>query len=147
MVFTALACGASGEMPPTLAVPPTVAPVDSQPAEQLQGEGYRRVISEDAFDTSFDGWTFFAEEPALGEARRESGALVGEITLFPESIAVLFRDVSHLTEPIDGYSLTLSVQGRPFYLLVMIAGMRTGSWTRHSSAKLAFWMHHRSSVL
>ena len=118
MVFAALACGASSEMPPTLAVPPTVALVDSQPANQLRDEGYRRVLAEDSFETSFDGWTFFAEEPALGEARRESGALVGEITLAPESIAVLFRDVSHLTEPINGYSLTLSVQGRPFYLFL-----------------------------
>ena len=117
-IFAAVSCDAFSEIQPTLAVPPTVAPVDSQPVEQLRDDDQRRVLAQDTFDTSLDGWTFFAEEPTLGEAWQESGALQAEIKLVPESIAVLFRDVSFLTEPIDGYSLTLSVQGRPFFLFL-----------------------------
>ena len=118
LVFAAVSCDPSSEIQPTLAVPPTVAPVDPQPVEQLGDDDQRRVLAQDTFDTSFDGWTFFVEEPTLGVAWQESGALQAEIKLVPESIAVLFRDVSFLTEPIDGYSLTLSVQGRPFFLFL-----------------------------
>ncbi|MCJ7823581.1 MAG: arabinogalactan endo-1,4-beta-galactosidase, partial [Anaerolineales bacterium] len=118
VVLAALACDASSEVQPTLAIPPTVAPIDLRPVEKISAGDQRTIIAQDAFDTSFDGWTFFAEEPTVGEARHEGGALVAEIELVPESVAVLFRDVSHLTAPVDGYSLTLSVQGRPFYLFL-----------------------------
>jgi arabinogalactan endo-1,4-beta-galactosidase len=118
VIFAVIACDASSKIQPTLAIPPTVAPVDSRSDVHLQDEDHRRILARDSFDTSFDGWTFFAEDPAVGDAWHESGTLVAEIALAPESFAVLFRDVSHLTEPVDGYSLTLSVQGRPFYLFL-----------------------------
>ena len=118
MVFTAVACDASAELQPTLIIPPTVAPIKAQVIGNFPDIDQRTIFAQDSFDSSFDGWTFFAQEPTIGEAWHEGGALVAQIKLVSESIAIFYRDVSHLDRPMDGYSLTLSVEDRPFYLFL-----------------------------
>jgi hypothetical protein len=118
LVFAAVACDESADLQPTLHIPPTVAPIPPQSIDPGRDVDLRSILAQDTFDTSFDGWTFHAQEPTLGDAWLEGGALVAEIQLVPESIAIFYRDVSHLQQPVNGYSLSISVAGRPFYLML-----------------------------
>ena len=130
-IITSLACDLSGDGTSTETLIPTGPPPTMPPVHNLEVPTHKKVsqtvLHVDLFSAGSGEWFAGSESPSEVKLDTSEGMLVADINSAVNSVNFLARSTTNLPAQVDGFTIYITAEGRPFSMVVG-AKEADGSW-------------------